>query len=57
MLKLCLQLLVSLIIVCRSLALFGQLRRAWRSDGLALHFQQELRRRGLMAPFFRLPAS
>lgn len=57
MLKLCLQLLVSLIIVCRSLALFGQLLRAWRSDGLALQFQQELRRRGLMAPSFRLPAS
>ncbi|MFM9088224.1 MAG: hypothetical protein ACKOPT_08785 [Cyanobium sp.] len=57
MLKLCLQLLVSLIIVCRSLALFGQLRRAWRGDGLALQFQRELRRRGLMAPSFRLPAS
>ena len=57
MLKLCLQLLVSLIIVCRSLAMFGQIRRAWRSNGLALQFQQELRRRGLMAPTFRLPAS
>jgi hypothetical protein len=48
---------VSLIIVFRFLTLFGQLRRAWRSDGLALQFQQELRRRGLMAPSFRLPAS
>ena len=57
MLKLCLQLLVSLIIVCRSLALFDKLRRAWRGDGLALQFQRELRRRGLMAPSFRLPAS
>lgn len=57
MLKLFLQLLVSLVIVCRSLALFGQLRRAWQSDGLALQFQRELRRRGLMAPSFRLPAS
>lgn len=57
MLKHCLQLLVSLVIVCRSLALFGQLRKAWRSDGLSLQFQRELRRRGLMAPSFRLPAS
>ena len=57
MLKLCMQLLVSLMIICRCLAMFGQIRRAWRSDGLALQFQQELRRRGLMAPSFRLPAS
>lgn len=57
MLKLVLQLLVSVLIVFRALALFGHLRRAWRGDGLALQFQRELRRRGLMAPSFRLPAS
>jgi hypothetical protein len=57
MLKLVLQLLVGLLIVFRALALFGHLRRAWRGDGLAVQFQRELRRRGLMAPSFRLPAS
>lgn len=57
MLKLSLQLLVSLVILCRCLALFGQIRRAWQGDGLATQFQRELRRRGLMAPSFRLPAS
>lgn len=47
-LKLCLQLLVGLTIALRCLALFGQLRRAWISDGLASEFRQELRRRGLL---------
>lgn len=57
MLKLCLQWLVSLLILCRALALVAQLRRAWRADALASQFQRELRRRGLMAPSFRLPVS
>ena len=57
MLKMCLRLLVSLVILGRSLALIAQLRRAWRADGLASQFQRELRRRGLMAPSFRLPIS
>ena len=57
MLKLCLRWLVSLLILCRALALFAQLRRAWRADALASQFQRELRRRGLMAPSFRLPVS
>jgi hypothetical protein len=57
MLKLCLRWLVSLLILCRGLALIGQLRRAWRADALAAQFQRELRRRGLLAPSFRLPVS
>jgi hypothetical protein len=55
MLKLCLQCLVSAVILCRFLLLFRQLWRAWRGDGLAAQFQRELRRRGLMTPSFRLP--
>lgn len=57
MLKLCLRCFVGLVILCRSLALVAQLRRAWRADGLASQFQRELRRRGLMAPSLRLPVS
>ncbi len=57
MLKLCLRWLVSLVLLCRALALIVQLRRAWRADALASQFQRELRRRGLMAPSFRLPVS
>lgn len=57
MVKLCLRLLVSLVLLWKVLALMAQLRRAWRGDGLAVQFQRELRRRGLMAPSFRLPAS
>lgn len=55
MLKLCLRCLVSLVLLCRALALVAQLRRTWRDDALAAQFQRELRRRGLMAPSFRLP--
>jgi len=47
-LKLTLQVLVCLTICLRCMALFGQLRRAWISAGLAGEFQRELRRRGLL---------
>lgn len=57
MLKLSLQFLVSVVILCRVLLLTRHLWRAWRGDGLAAQFQRELRRRGLMAPSFRLPVS
>ncbi|MFN9643562.1 MAG: hypothetical protein ACK6BG_00215 [Cyanobacteriota bacterium] len=57
MLKLCLRWLVSLVLLCRALALIVHLRRAWRADALASQFQRELRRRGLLAPSFRLPIS
>ncbi|MFN9622839.1 MAG: hypothetical protein ACK587_08420 [Cyanobacteriota bacterium] len=57
MLKLCLRWLVSLVLLCRGLALILHLRRTWRADALASQFQRELRRRGLMAPSFRLPVS
>jgi hypothetical protein len=57
MLKLCLRCLLSLVLLCRALALFSQLRRTWRADTLASQFQRELRRRGLMAPSFRLPVT
>ena len=57
MLRHCLQGLVGLVIVLRSLALVSRLRRAWQTDGLAAQFQKELRRRGLMAPSFRLPVT
>lgn len=52
-----LRLLVGLILLARLLALVAQLRRAWSGDELAPQFQRELRRRGLMAPHFRLPVS
>ncbi|MEB3156740.1 MAG: hypothetical protein VKO26_04805 [Cyanobacteriota bacterium] len=57
MVKLCLRWLVSLLLLGRLLLLFVHLRRAWRADALASQFQRELRRRGLLAPSFRLPAS
>lgn len=57
MLKPCLRGLVSLVLLCRGLALILQWRRTWRADALASQFQRELRRRGLMAPSFRLPVS
>jgi hypothetical protein len=57
MVKLCLRWLVSLLLLGRVLLLFVQLRRAWRADALASQFQRELRRRGLLAPSFRLPVS
>jgi len=57
MLKLCLRWLVGLLLFCRALALVAQLRRSWRADALASQFQRELRRRGLLAPSFRLPVS
>lgn len=57
MLKLCLRWLVSLLLLGRVLILFVHLRRAWRADALASQFQRELRRRGLLAPSFRLPVS
>jgi hypothetical protein len=57
MLKLCLRWLVSLVLLCRALALVAHLRRAWQADALASQFQRELRRRGLLAPCFRLPVS
>ena len=48
MLKSILQLLVCLTIGLRCIALFDQLRRAWTTDGLAVEFRRELRRRGLL---------
>jgi len=57
MVKLCLRWLVSLLLLGRLLLLFVHLRRAWRADALASQFQRELRRRGLLAPSFRLPVS
>ena len=57
MLKLCLRWLLSLVLLGRVLTLIAHLRRAWRGDGLAARFQRELRRRGLLVPSFRLPAS
>jgi len=57
MLKVCLRCLVSLVLLCRALALIAHLRRTWRADALAAQFHRELRRRGLMAPSFRLPVS
>ena len=57
MLKVCLRCLVSLVILCRALALIAHLRRTWRADALAAQFHRELRRRGLMAPSFRLSVS
>ncbi|MEB3318059.1 MAG: hypothetical protein VKO39_07965 [Cyanobacteriota bacterium] len=57
MLKLCLRWLVSLVLLCRALALITHWSRIWRADALAAQFQRELRRRGLMAPSFRLPVS
>jgi hypothetical protein len=47
-LKPILQLLVCLTIGLRCIALFDQLRRAWITDGLAVEFRRELRRRGLL---------
>jgi hypothetical protein len=47
-LKPILQLLVCLTICLRCIALFDQLRRAWITDGLAVEFRRELRRRGLL---------
>ena len=49
MLKPILQLLVCLTIGLRCIALFDQLRRALITDGLAVEFRRELRRRGLLA--------
>jgi hypothetical protein len=47
-LKSILQLLVCLTIGLRCIALFDHLRRAWITDGLAVEFRRELRRRGLL---------
>jgi hypothetical protein len=55
MLKICLRWLISLVLLARAVALVVQLHRAWRADALASQFQRELRRRGLLAPAFRLP--
>lgn len=67
MLKLCLQLLVSVSIALRLLALGRHLRRAWLHDGRAApgpaapsspaaEFRRELRRRGLLLPLPPSPA-